>query len=158
MTQNHIESMEKALRSLQISDHIVYITYPMMLDKRLLLKALETIYEAIVHIINSILQYEYLLKYIELYKNPSDNFLVFKEKCAKKYNISETEMEEITELLSMAEKHKRSPLEFSRKDKIIIMSDNLKTNILDIIKIKHYLILSKSLLERVNSHISQQIN
>ena len=75
----------------------------------------------------------------------------FSMNCAPRYTITKQQVSEILELLALVEKHKRSPLEFSRKDKIVIMSENLKTTIVDIEKIKQYLILSKEILKKANS-------
>jgi len=155
MPEKYNESMSKAIKSLQISDHMAYVTYPLMKDKRLLLKSLDSIYESLIHTINAILQYDYLWKKIQLYKDPKSNFRVFSEKCAPRYGISKENVSEILEILALVEKHKRSPLEFTRKEKVIIMSDNLKTNVIDIEVIKKYLILTKSLLERANSYFNK---
>ena len=142
------------MKSLQVADHIAYVTYPLMKDKRLLLKSLESVYEALIHTINAILQYDYLWKRVQLYKDPKSNFRVFSEKCAPRLGISKEQVSGILNTLSLVEKHRRSPLEFSRKDKVIIMSDNLKTSVIDIEMIKTNLILSKSILEKANSYFN----
>ena len=82
-----------------------------------------------------------------------DNFQTFSEKCAPRYNISKQEIIQILEILSIVEKHKQSPLEFQRKDKVVIMSENMKTSIIDITKVKTYLLLTKKILEKANNHI-----
>jgi len=128
----------------------------LMKDKRLLLKSLETVYEALLHTINAILQHDYVWKKVSLYKDPKSNFRVFSDKCAPRYGIEKEQISEILDILALVERHKRSPLEFARKDKVIIMSDNLKTSVIDIQIIKNYLILSKSILEKANSHINRK--
>jgi len=153
MPEKYLESLKKAIKCLQLADHMAYVTYPIVQDKRLLLKILDQVYESLIHTINAILQHDYVWKRIQLYKDAKSNFRTFSEKCAPRYNIDHEEIRQILDILSTAEKHKKSPLEFSRKDKIVIMSDNLKTSIIDIEKIKQYLILSKKIIERANSHI-----
>ena len=123
----HIENMQKAVASMKIADHITYVTYPLMKEKRLLLKALEEIYNSILNLINAILQYDYIWKRIQLYKDPRINFDTFKNKCSRRYNISENELSQIIEILSVVESHKKSPMEFMRKEKVIIMLNDLKT-------------------------------
>lgn len=154
MPEKYIESLRKAIRSLQIADHMAYITYPVVKDKRLLLKILENIYETFILTINAILQHDYLWKKITLYKDPKSNFRTFSMNCAPRYHISKEQVSEILEILALVEKHKRSPLEFTRKDKVIIMSESLKTTVIDIEKIKQYLVLSKKILEKANLGIS----
>jgi hypothetical protein len=154
MVEKYAESMQKAMKSLQIADHMAYMTYPLVQDKRLLLKILDQVYDAMVNTINAILQYDYLWKRIQLYKDAKSNFQTFKEKCAPRYGITSEQISKILEALSLIEKHKRSPLEFARRDKIVIMTDNLRTSIIDIDIIKKYLVLSKQLIQSASTHIS----
>ena len=147
--EKHLESLEKARHSLRIADHIAYVTYPLLNDKRLLLKSLDAIYKSLMHIINAILQYEYLWRRIQLYKDPRENFETFKKKCARRYNISDSELNELMSILNMVENHKKASVEFLRKERVVIMSDNLKTISLDIVTMKGYVLFNKSLLEKV---------
>jgi len=148
--EKHIDSLKKAIKNIQIADHITYVTYPLMKDKRLLLKALDNIYNSILYTINSILQHDYLWKKIQLYQDPKSNFQIFKEKCSPRFKITEQEIKQILEILSTVKKHKKSPLEFQRKEKVVIMSENLKTKIIDIETIKNYLATTKYLLKKAN--------
>jgi len=148
-SEKHIESLQKAVKSIKIADHMLYVTYPVVKDKRLLLKALENVSEALIDVINAILQYDYLFKRIQLYKNDARlNFETFLNKCAKRYNISDEETFQLTEILKLAESHKKSPLEFLRKERVVIMSDSLKTNIIEPEKLKKYLSLAKMIVEK----------
>jgi hypothetical protein len=146
--EKHLESLSNAIKKLRIADHIVYTTYPLIKDKRLLLKALDSIYESIIYTINSILQYDYLNKKIILSTNPKENFDTFLNKSAKTYNISNQEIKELVEFIKIIESHKKSSMEFTRREKIIILSENLKTNQLDLEKMRKYLNLGKRMLEK----------
>jgi hypothetical protein len=153
--EKHLESLQKAIHNMRISDHMLYVTYPVIKDKRLLLKALDQVSDSVILIINSILQYDYLNKRIELSKdNPKVNFEVFKEKCAKRYNILSEEISDINELFYLVEQHRKSPMEFTRREKIVIMNDNLKTSVMDPEKLKKYLNLSKTLINKAKFGMS----
>lgn len=154
--KKYLENLEKAIKDIKVADHMIYVTYPVIKDKRLLLKALEQVYSSVISTINAILQYDYLWKKIELSREATTNFETFLDKSAKNYDISQEEIAEIIELLSLVESHKKSPLEFLRKDKIVIMSDNLKTNTLDPDGLKKYLNLSKKLIEKAKICMSIQ--
>jgi len=147
-------SLEKASQALKMADHLTYITFPLVKENKLLLKILDELKESILNIINAILQYEYLHKRIQLYKDAKENFRTFKE-LSGKYRISQEQLNKIIEILSLSEKHKKSPFEFSKKDKIVIMSDNLKTSTLDLDKIKSFLLETKDLLRKANLVIKQ---
>jgi len=149
--EKYLESLQKALSHLRIADHILYVTYPIIKDKKLLLKSLDSIYESLVSLINAVLQYDYLWKRVQLYRDPRENFETFKKKCAKRYNISESEIDQLLSFLELIESHKKSPMEFMRSERVIILSDNLKTTALDIEKVKLYLNFARGLLSKVQS-------
>ncbi len=150
--EKFIISLERAKKSLQIADHLTYMTFPLVRENRLLLKILDEIYLASVNTINAILQYEYIYKRIHLYKDAKDNFRTF-HAVAKRYSISQEELNKITELLALAESHKKSPLEFVKNNKIVIMSDNLRTDTLTLEKIKEFLTETKDFIRKVSQII-----
>ena len=147
------KNLQQAVRSLQIADHMTYVTYPLVGERRLLLKIFDEIYKSIINCINAILNYEYLYKKIKLYQNNGDNLSTFTDKCAKWYNLSNQQIKKIKEIIELNKRHKESAMEFVRRDKIVILNDNLGTQLLDIKLIKEYLLLAKELLMRVNEGV-----
>ncbi len=147
------ENLKDAIRSLQIADHMAYVTFPLVREQRLLLKIFDEIYKSIINCINAILNYEYLYKRINLYKSNKDNLQTFTEKCAKNYSLNNEQIKKIKEILEINQKHKQSAMEFVKKDRIIILSNTLKTQIIDIQVIKQYLLLAKELLMKINAKI-----
>ena len=146
--EKFIESLERARALLHTADHLTYITFPFVKEKRMLLKILEELASSLISMINAVLQHEYYYKRIQLYRDAKDNFNKFKE-IAPRYNISQREVEKIIEILSLTEKHKKSPLEFVKEDKIVIMADGFKVETLTIEKIKEFVLLTKELLKNV---------
>lgn len=144
------ENLKQAIRSLQIADHMTYVTFPLVNEQRLLLKIFDEIYKTIINCINAILNYEYLYKRIQLYINNRENIRTFANKCAKTYNLSNEQIKRILEILELNKKHKQSAMEFVKKNRVVILSDNLKTQTLDIQKIKEYLLLAKQFLMQAN--------
>ena len=114
-----------------------------------MLKILDELSASVISAINAILQYEYLYKRISIYSDARDNFRTF-QKVAGRYQISQEQLNKITELLTLAENHKKSPLEFTRNNKIIIMSDNLRTDTLTIDKTKEFLLETKDFLRKIS--------
>jgi len=146
--EKFLENIIAAEKRIRTADHMVYVTFPLIKDKRLLLKIIQEIKNAVMEGINSILQYEYLYKRIILYKNPKSNFKIFIEKCAPKYQITREEINLILELFDFIEKHKESPFEFIKDDKVIILSNSLDPKTLTIEKTKEFLILVKNILRK----------
>ena len=57
-------------------------------------------------------------------------------------------------MLYLTENHRESALEFPRKEKIVIMSDALKTMVIDSERLKKYLNLAKSLVNKAKFGMS----
>ncbi|MEK6945294.1 MAG: hypothetical protein AABW63_00695 [Nanoarchaeota archaeon] len=156
MAEKFVEYLEEAERIIKASDHMVYVTFPIIKDNKLLVGILLEIRKALVNCINSILQYEHINKRITLTKDSLTNFKLFSEECSKRFGITENEIKVMMELFDLLEKHKQSPFEFTRGDKMIILSDNLKHDTISIDRTKQFLLLSKSILMKIKSRIVEK--
>ncbi len=157
MVEKFVEYLSKASQLLHRADHMLYMTYPLVKDKRLLLKIIEDLGEAMVSMINSVLQYDYLYKRIELYKNARENFETFRQNCAPRYGITSEEVNKITELLKIMQRHRESPMEFMKKDHLVIMSNNsARTEVITVDKIKEFLLVAKDVLGKVERKIMKR--
>ncbi len=153
--EKFLKNIENAEKSIKTVDHMIYVTFPLIKDKRILLKVIQEMQNAITNCIKSILQYEFVFKNIKLYKDPKSNFRTFIKKCAPKYNIQKEDVKKIFELFDIVEKHKQSPFEFIREEKIVILSEELKPKTLTIEKTKEFLILAKEILRKTKQRIHQ---
>ncbi|HJO14885.1 MAG TPA: hypothetical protein QGG70_02440 [Candidatus Pacearchaeota archaeon] len=151
--EQYEQNLKEAARHLQIADHMTYVTFPLINDHRLLLKIFDEIYGSIIGCVNAILNYEAMYKRIKLYSGINDNFNTF-ARIGKNYNLSNEQVKRIKELIELNKKHKKSAMEFVRQDKVVIMSDNLGTQVLDLITIKKYLLLAKELMMKVREKIN----
>ena len=133
------------------------MTFPLIKDKRLLLKVLQEMKNAVILCINSILQYEYLYKRIRIYKDAQENFRTFKERCAPRYRIASDEIALMLELFDFAESHKASPFEFVKDEKIVILSNGMKPKTLTLEKTKEFLIVAKSILRKTGETLRSNI-
>ena len=111
---------------------------------------------AISKTLNAVLQNEYILKRIKLYKNPKDNFETFKKKCAPLYKVTNSEISKIEELFKIVESHEKSPMEFTRGENVVILSDTNSHLIVNFEKTKEFLQLGKVILEKVREKINEQ--
>lgn len=146
--EKFLEYLKIAEERIQTIDHMIYVTFPLIKDKRLLLKILSEMNFIILNAINSILQYEYLYKRINLTRDAQTNLRIFVQQCAPRYKITEQEIKLILELIDLAEQHKKSPFEFIKEEKVIILSENLKPATITIDKAKEFLLTTKSILKK----------
>ena len=148
------ENLKAAVKSLQIADHMTYVTFPLVNEQRLILKIFDEIYKSVINCINAILNYEYLYKRIQIYSDNGDNIRTFASKCAKNYSLNNEQIKKILEIIDLNKKHNQSAMEFVKKNKVVILSDSLSTKTLDIFKIKEYLLLAKELLMKTNKRLN----
>ena len=154
--EKFFQNLREADKIIKAVDHLVYVTFPLVKDKRMLLKTLVELKNAIALCINAILQRDYIYRKIRLYKDAKENFRTFGEKCAQGYGINQNEVNQIAKIFEIAEKHKRSPLEFVRHDKVVIMSENFNTETITHEKLKEYVILAKNVLAKIENSLKDQ--
>ncbi len=147
--EKFLDNLIEADRIIKKTDHMIYVSYSLVKDKKILLKVLIETKKAIVKCINYILQYEYLYKRIRLSKDPKENLRTFKVKCAKRYDININEIKLISELFQIIDLHKNSPMEFKKKEAIVILSEESKPKKITLEDIKEFVELSKNILKKI---------
>ena len=153
--EKFLENLAEAEKTIRMTDHMIYVTFPLIKDKRLLFKILHDIKNIIALCINSILQYEYLFKRIRLSKDSKLNLNIFIEKCAPKYGITKEEIALILELFDFVERHKESPFEFIKDEKLVVLSDNFRVKTMTIDKTKSFMIVAKGILKKTKETIKK---
>ena len=150
--ENFHKLVKEANTTFRTADHLTYVTYPLVKEVRLSITIIENLYLSTLKAMDAVIYYDRLYKRINpVAENFSSKFEVFKYKCAKRYGIDEKYINLIKDLRNIVSIHKESPMEFVRKDKFVICSDsytNVKT--IDINKLKEYVSLTRSFLEKIN--------
>jgi len=146
------EHFNSALKHLRIADHMAYMTYPLVNDKKILVKIFVEIYNSINEIILATLFYEATKNKIKISENPYANLQKFLD-IAKNYNLTNKELQEITDIIKQFYMHKKSAMEFIREERVVILSDNLRTQSIDIQKVKEYICLTKVIIVKVKDKI-----
>ena len=149
------ELREVAKKKLQLADHILTMTYPIVNDGKLLLAVVENIFLALTNAIGSVLYYERLFKRIPpFHDNFSSKFNLFREYAEKK-NINEEYLRLIQNMKVIIVKHKKSPVEFVRKDQFVICNGSYRTYIISVNELKAYMAKAKSFLRQTEDMISK---
>ena len=147
--------IEEAKRLLKVADHMVYITYPVLQEKRLLIKILEQINLALKKTVSTILNHEYIHKRITKFDDPKLNFDSFIAS-ASHYGIEKSHINTIEKVSKIMELHSKSPLEFVRKDAFVIMTDNLQTEQITLERVKIFLQVSKQIIENTERRLLEE--
>jgi len=136
----------QAEEKLKIADHLISTTYSLVKEPKLLVSVIENIYQALDLAMNALLVYEKNFQSIPSYSNTFEERLeVFKRKIVTKHNISNDIVNFIIEVKHTLDEHKKSSVEFIRKEKFVISDNeyNLHTLSIDDVKktfskAKHY--------------------
>ncbi|MFH1328750.1 MAG: hypothetical protein ABIH76_07935 [Candidatus Bathyarchaeota archaeon] len=137
----------EARDKLNTADHLTYVTYPAIDDVKMLYAITEGLFVAARNAMKAIVQYDRMYKRVPLV--PGDfrsEFEIFKSRCAVRYGIDRIYVELIEELNRVVELRKTSPMEFVRRDKLVICTENYKMKVINLAKVKDYLKLSKGLV------------
>ena len=149
------ELREMAKKKLQLADHILTMTYPIVNDGKLLLAVTENIFLALTNAIGSVLYYERLFKKVPpFHDNFSSKFNLFKE-YAEKENINEEYLRLIQNMKDIIVKHKKSPVEFVRNDQFVICNGSYRTHTISVNELKDYIAKAKSFLRQTEDIVSK---
>ena len=150
------ELRDAARKKLQLADHILNMTYPVVKDSRLLLSSVENLFLAFSYGMGSILYYDRTFKRIQPFPdNFASKFEIFREKCAKRYNIPDEHLKIIKDLGEIIVAHKKSPVEFSRKENFVICGDDYRIRSISSNEVKNYIEKAKLFIKDVTTIVSK---
>jgi hypothetical protein len=150
------ELREAARKKLVVADHMLYMTYPLVNDTKLLLSIMENVFLAMSYAMSSVLYYEQLFKRIpSFHESFESKFSIFKDECVKKYCFDKEHINIIREIKDIIVEHKKSPVEFVRKDRFVICSSNYRVKTIDLNQIKRYVTEAKSFINETGNVISR---
>lgn len=115
---------EEAKKQIFKADHMLTMTYPLIQEPKILVNVARNILEAVEKAMTAILEYEKTFKKIHAYQNTFEYKLnILKNQIGPRYNIPIEHLRLLQDLKEIMTAHKKSPIEFSRKDKFVICSD-----------------------------------
>ncbi len=151
--EKFLEYLQEAEKIVKAVDHMVYVTFPLIKDKKILLKVMTEMKKSLAYCINAILQYEYIYKQINLHKDTKTNLKIFVDQSSKRFEITQEEIKKILDLFEIVEAHKASPMEFMKGNNVIILSERMERNMISLEKIKEFLTITKNILKKTKNRI-----
>jgi len=139
--------MKKALTDFKTADHMIYVTYPLVNDPRIIVNIIDKLFNALINTITAILSYEYLYKRISrVPESLNEKLDLFKRIIDRRYNFDKGILGLIDDLIKLREFRNKSPMEFVRRENLIICSSGYNTRSINHRKIKEYVNQSKSFM------------
>lgn len=150
------ELKERSIKKLKVADHMLFVTYPVVKEAKLLIAVLENIFLSYTNSMAALLHYDRLFHKIPPFKdNFESKFHLFKEKCMPRYDLNRSYIKDMQELKMLLIEHKKSPVEFTKKDKFVICSDKFKMKAITVSDMKGYINKAKIFIQDIQSITSE---
>ena len=142
--------LREASRTFKIADHMVSVTYPLVKDTKLLLAVLENLNLTLKNSIAALVYYDRHYKRLPPFQDSFESqFNVFRAKSVERYKIDKSYITLIQNIESLIKDHKASPMEFIRKDKFVIFSDNYNIKTFSLENIREYVSKIKEFKDKI---------
>ena len=156
--EKFLELIESSQKKLTLADHILAVTLPLAKDPNLLITVAENIFLSFNYAITSLLHYELKYKRISGFDNTfKEKFSIFKEECAERYKIEASHIKTVQELREILLAHKKSPMEFPRKESFVICDESYGSKILTQDILKEYLKKAKLFIKRLSTIVKAEL-
>lgn len=149
------ELIQKANRAIKTADHLTYMTFPLVNDTRLLITIVENLHSAAVDSMDALLYYDWLFKRIS--QMPEDfrsRLEIFRRYSVMRYNLPRESALLIQDINELVDHRRKSPMEFVRRDKLILCTNDYRMKTVNFAKVKSYNNQVKELVKKVNSILS----
>ena len=80
---------------------------------------------------------------------------MFKDKCVKRYELDAEYLKIMRDIKDIIVAHKKSPMEFSRKENFVICSDNYRMRSISANELKVYVEKAKLFIKTVSTIVSK---
>lgn len=135
------------------ADHLAYVTYPVVRETKLLYAIAEVIYDSLDKGVKAVLEYERMYKRIPLVPGTFETELEIFKDVAEKYGFDRNIVLLLLDLRRLVKAKKDSPVEFVRKDKFVICDEDYTMNVLDINKVKAYVMDTRAFMDKMNHRV-----
>jgi len=146
-----------ANKQIKVAEHMLTMTYPLVKDPKLLLAVIERVFASLNNAMSAVLHYEWTYKRIPSFPESFEaRFDLFKARCARRYNLSPECVTMIQSVRDLINEHKRSPVEFTRKNKFVICSDDYRMRTVSVDQMKEFITKAKVFIGEISGMIGEK--
>ena len=150
------ELRNKARQSLDKTDYLLSKLYPSVDDPKILVAAVENIFLSLSYSLSALLYYELRFHRVPLFKEDFESkYDMFSNKIALRYGFDRSYNNLIVRIKDLVEKHKQSPVEFSRKHGFVICDDGYHSEVLTQAKCLMYFDKAKDFFKKMHEITEQ---
>ncbi|MBU2560880.1 MAG: hypothetical protein KKD17_01180 [Nanoarchaeota archaeon] len=144
------ELKDSARRSLKVAEHMLIQTYPFVNDPRLVLAVAGDIYSALMSSMSALLLAGKKARKKSLPDDFDSLFSAFRE-VAGGYGFTEDDLSLVSDTNRILVEHKESPVEFARRDSIVICDSRYKCSRISVDDMKKYLFRARLFVDKSES-------
>ena len=150
------ELRDIAKKKITIADHMLSVTYPLLNETKILVSVMENVFLAYTNAMGSLLYYEGMFKRIPPFEdNFESKFNMLKQRCVDKHNMDKKYLLDMQDMKNLLLEHKKSPVEFVRKDRFVICSDKFNMKSISVSDMQRYIKRAKLFIQDTASITSK---
>ena len=150
-------ALASAQKHIRTADHLLTQTYPLVKDTKLLIAVLDNILIAAEEGMNVVLYHERKQKKIKPFHNNFESkFDIFQQKIASLNNLQDF-VQTIYESKILSDMHKKSAVEFARKDALVMATDDYHLQSVSFERLVKMTDIIKRFIEKVEK-ITRQVS
>lgn len=147
--EKYEECKGNALKQMNLADHILTMTYPLVQDPKLLKVVMKNIHQSMESTLLTLLNYERYYKRVPPFTENYDAMIELSKTVFPRYNISTGYISFLNELKEAMEIQKDSDVEFVRKEKVVFATRDYDLNAISVKEIKDYIAKAKLFMQQV---------
>jgi len=149
------EFLNKAIVQWKTARHLLDVTYPLVKDSKLFLGIISNISTSLEACIDSLLHKELESNNIEPYQE-KDKIQIFHSIITKKHNIPTKHSNLAMQLKDIIKVHQKSPIEFERKERMVICDNDYNMTIISVNELKKFAYNNEELINHVFNIINRK--
>lgn len=153
--EDYAAAAKHAERRINIADHMLSVTYPLIRDPKLLLAILKNIFSAYKAGITAIVFKDRALKKIPPIGNCFESvYNIFKQYSILRHKLKKNILLEFEKIREILDEQEKSTVQFSREDRLVFCSDTYRLKTLAVAELKKMLSKAKLFIGEMSSILS----
>lgn len=150
----HHKLIQQAKREIELADHLIYVTYPLIKEAKFLLSISEHVTRAAELALLALLTYEREYKRIDPFaKNFAVMIDVFHPEIERRYGFGSEHLHLLRKLAEFKQYNRESVMKFTRKDKYILTTQEYNMQVLDLSKVKRMCEATKKFIKKAETAV-----
>jgi hypothetical protein len=139
------------------ADYLAGTAYNNLQDPKLLLTALENVFLAFSYALSAVVHYERLWKRVPPFTDDFEGRMMIMQRYVQhRYDVDSEYLKSLREVKLLVLEHKKSPIEFRRKDQFVICTDDYQLKVLTQSVVRGYVGKCKDFLSMVRTIINKE--